>query len=92
MGNDAVNDPLLLVLRYLVDVTGLMELGLAPVVAFVPIEHLVDAGCFFAAGILVLGAKRLAGHLDLGRRLVVATLAHLCDRIELSATVTFDQV
>ena len=92
MGNDAVNDPLLLVLRHVVDAAGFMELGLAAMIAFVPIEHLVDTGCFFAARIFVLGAKRLGSHLDLGRRLVVATLAHLGNGIELCATVTFDQV
>ena len=54
MGNDAINNLLLFNLTDIVDVTRLVELCLAPSVAFVALEHRVDANVLLTARVLIL--------------------------------------
>lgn len=92
VGNYAVNDFLLFELVDVVDVLGFMQLSLTAMVALLALQDLVNAHGFIAAAVLVLGAKRIGRHLDLGSGFVESALAHLGDRVILHATVTFDEV
>ena len=67
MGDNAINDLLLLVLWYVVDVSGFMKLGLAATVTFCTVEDLVYVDLVIAARILVRGSKwPMEVHLDFG--------------------------
>lgn len=92
MGNYAVNDLLLFELVDVVDVLRFMQLGLTAMVALYALQDLVNAHSFIAAAVLVLRAKWIGRHLDLGCGLVEAALAHLGNGVVLHATVTFDEV
>lgn len=59
MGNDAIDDLLLLSLGNVVDTASLVQLRLTATAAFVAVEHLVHSNSLVAAWILVLGAVRL---------------------------------
>ena len=61
-------------------------------VTFLSLKHLVDTDGLLTASVLILGAERVGAHLDLGRRPVETAEAHLSNRIELHAALTFDQV
>ena len=54
VSNDAVDDLLLFGFLYVVNVASLVQLCLAPVITFLPVQHLVDVGLLFAASVLVL--------------------------------------
>ena len=54
MGNDPVDDLLLLVLADIVDRASLMELSLASIVTLLALKHLVDAHILVTACVLVL--------------------------------------
>lgn len=56
VGYDAVNDFLLLALGDVINVAGLVKLGLASMVTLLTVEHLVNTHGFLAAIVLVLGA------------------------------------
>ena len=58
MGNDPIYDLLLLVLSHVVNVTSLMQLGLASIVTLLAIQQLIYTDCLVAARILVLRAQR----------------------------------
>lgn len=90
--NDAIDDPLLLCLRDIVDVAGFVELSLAATLTFVSFQHLVDADVILTAGVIVLGAIGRRRHLDFRRLLMEAALAHLGDWIIIHAMFAFDQV
>ena len=92
MRYDTVNDLFLFVLGHVENVSGLVELCLAAVFALLALQDLINADALIAARVLILGPIRVRRHLDLRRLLMEPTEAHLCDRIVLHATVTFDEV
>ena len=92
MGDDSINDLLLLSLVDIVDVARFMKLCLAPAVALVPLQHLVHADVLLAAGVFILATERGGTHLDLGSLLVEAAVAHLGDGVVLHAAVALEQV
>ena len=89
VGNDTINNLLLLCLCGVVDMTGLMELCLATTFALVSLQNLIDIRGLIAARVFVLRTEGSRRHFDFRRLLVVPALAHLSNRVILHATVTF---
>jgi len=93
MGDDTIQNFLLLVLGDVVNETGLMELSLAALVTFLTVQDLVDVYLFATAVVLVAGAKWAEQvHFDLGRGLVLTTVSHLGNWVVILTAFALDQV
>ena len=93
MGDDTVDDLLLLVLWDVINVLSLVKLSLTSAVSFRTVKNLVNINLVIAARVLISRSKwSMQVHLDLGCLLMVSAVAHLRDRVVLVASVALDEM
>ena len=93
VSDDAVDNLLLFMFRNVMYVSSFMKLSLAAAITFRSVKNLVYVYLVITARVLVGGSKwPMKVHLDFGCNRMVPTVAHLCNRVVLMASIALDKM